>query len=82
MISLYNCMHIWTQEKSVFLKNELFINGPGNRRVILYTVDALLVPGVFILYEHLFVPQCVICSTKWFFKVFCLHALKVSTGKC
>ena len=62
-----------------------FINGSANRRVTLYTVDALLVPRVE-YYEHLLVPQCVIYSTvsnKWFSKVFCcIHALKISTGKC
>ena len=36
-------------------------------------------------YEHLLAPQCVIYSIiiiKWLFKVFCIHALKISTGKC
>ena len=59
--------------------------GPGNRRVTLYTVDALLVPRVFLYYEHLLASQCVIYSTvitKWFFKVFCIYALKISTSKC
>ena len=49
--------------------------------VILYTVDALRV----LYYEHLLAPQCVIYSTvitKWYFKVFCIHTLKISTGKC
>ena len=49
MISLYNCTYIRTQEKSVVLKNEHFIDAPGNRRVTLYAVDALLVPRVFVL---------------------------------
>ena len=80
MISFNNCTYIWTQDKSVVSH---FINGLGNRRVALYTVDALLVPRV--LYEHLLVSQRVIYSTvitKWFFKVFCIHTLKISTGKC
>ena len=59
--------------------------GPGNRRVTLYAVDALLVLRVSLYYEYLLAPQCVIFSTaitKWFFKVFCIYALKISTSKC
>ena len=49
MILLYSCTYILDPRQVWFLENEQFINGPGNRRVTLYTVDALLVPRVFIL---------------------------------
>ena len=51
MILLYNCTYVHFGPKTSlwFLKNEHFISGPGNRRVTLYTVDALLVPRVFTL---------------------------------
>ena len=55
MISFYNCTYIWTQDKSMVSH---LINDPGNKRVTLYTVDALLVPRVF--YEHLLVPLIVL----------------------